>query len=135
MIVYCDTCIYLDIFEGRKDKYRDLAEFALQVFRRVGEGEFTLVISDWLLEELGRHAEQSTISDFIEPFFKDDQVILINSTDEDYKLARSISEKNADDALHAVLAFRAGAKYLLTRNLRHYAGCELLLEIKLPENI
>jgi len=22
--VYCDTCVYIDLFEGRKDKFRDL---------------------------------------------------------------------------------------------------------------
>jgi len=46
--IYCDTCVYIDLFEGRKDKFRDLGEFALNVFRQVREKKYTVVISDWL---------------------------------------------------------------------------------------
>ena len=135
MRIYCDTCLYMDIFEGRKDKFRDLAEFALQIFRRVGEGEFTLIISDWLLFELSRHADDKTITDFLKPLFDKGRIIKVFKTPEDIKQAKIISPNHYHDALHAILAHKAKAVYLLTRNIEHYAGCEDLVEIKFPENI
>jgi hypothetical protein len=135
MRIYCDTCLYIDIFEGRKDRFRDLAEFALQIFRRVREGEFTLIVSDWLLFELSRHADDKTITDFLKPLFDKGKVIKVFKTPEDIKQAKIISPGHYHDALHAILANKAEAVYLLTRNIEHYAGCEHLVEIKFPENI
>ena len=133
--VYCDTCLYMDIFRERKDYLRDLSEFAFQIFRRVNEGEFTLIISDWLLFELTKHEKEETITDFLKPYYEKGRIIEVTSTKEDKRKARLISPKHQDDALHAVLANKAKAVYLLTRNIQHYAGCEHLVEIKFPENI
>lgn len=133
--VYCDTCLYIDIFEGRKNKFRDFGEFALQIFRRVAEGEFKLIISDWLLFELRKHAEDKHITALLKPLIDKGNVIQVVKTKEDVAKARAISPNHYQDALHAVLAHKAKAIYLLTRDLSGYAGCEHLVEIKFPENI
>ncbi len=133
--IYCDTCLYLDIFEGRKDRFRDLGEFALQIFRRVDKGEFKLIISDWLLFELRKHAEDKHITELLKPLLDKGRVIKVFKTNKDTAKAKAISPEHYDDALHAILAHKAKAIYLLTRNITHYSGCEHLVEIKFPENV
>ena len=40
-----------------------------------------------------------------------------------------------EDALHAILARRAGAKCLITRNLKDFEDLSLIIESKLPEDL
>jgi len=136
MRIYCDTCIYIDLFEGRKDYLRPLDEFAYQIFRRVENGEFTLIISDHLLYELENNLDdKSKITELLEPLNKKGKIIKVTKTGEDVLKAKEISQENWKDALHAILANKAKAVYLLTRNIKDYADCKHLVEIKFPENI
>lgn len=136
MKIYCDTNIYLDFFLGRKDYLRPLDEFAHQIFRRVGEGEFTLIISDHLLYELENTLnDESKITELLEPLNKKGNIIKVTKTREDVLKAKEISQEHWKDALHAILANKAKAVYLLTRNIKDYSGCEHLVEIKFPESI
>lgn len=136
MRIYCDACIYLDFFEGRKDYLRPLDEFAYQIFRRVKEGEFTLIISDHLLYELENNLEdKNKITELIQPLNEKGRIIKVTKTREDVLKAKEISQEHWKDALHAILANKAKAIYLLTRNIQHYMGCEHLVEIKFPESI
>ena len=81
MKIYCDTNIYLDFFLQRKDYLRPLDEFAYQIFRRVGEGEFTLVISDHLLYELDNNLEdESKITELLEPLNQKGKIIKVTKT-------------------------------------------------------
>jgi len=135
MKIYCDTNIYMDFFEGRSDYLRPLDEFAFQIFKRVENGEFTLIISDHLLYELRNHIEEKKITELLQPLNQKGRIIKIFKTREDILKAKEISKENWKDALHAILANKAKAVYLLTRNIQDYAGCEHLVEIKFPENI
>ncbi|MBI2663661.1 PIN domain-containing protein [Candidatus Woesearchaeota archaeon] len=135
MKIYCDTNIYLDFFLGRKDYLRPLDEFAYQIFKRVENGEFTLIISDHLLYELRNYIEEKKITELLQPLNQKGRIIRIFKTREDILKAKEISKENWKDALHAILANKAKAVYLLTRNIQDYAGCEHLVEIKFPENI
>ena len=136
MKIYCDTNIYLDFFLGRRDYLRPLGEFAYQIFKRVEEGEFTLIISDHLLYELKNNLEdENKITELLQPLNKKGKIIKITKTKEDVLNAKEISKEHWKDALHAILANKAKAVYLLTRNIKDYAGCEHLVEIKFPENI
>jgi len=131
--IYCDTNILLDYFGSRKDRFRDLGEFAFQIFRRTLDCEFELIISDWLLYELKNYVPPEKLKDFLEEFKKKNKIIKINKTDEDIKKAKEISS-HFQDILHQLLAKKAGAKYLLTRDIQGYVMMEGL-EVKFPENI
>lgn len=131
--IYCDTNIFLDYFGSRKDRFRDLGEFAFQIFRRTLDCEFELIISDWLLYELKNYVPPEKLKEFLEEFKKKNKIIKINKTDEDIKKAKEISS-HFQDILHQLLAKKAGAKYLLTRDIQGYVVMEGL-EIKFPENI
>jgi len=132
--IYCDTCIFLDFLGGRSDSLRPLDEFAHQIFRRVKAGEFQLVVSDWVMFEVQKHIKKEQFDDFLKSF-SIGQIIHIFKNSNDIIRARSISPEHYHDALHAILANKAGAEYLLTRDVGGFVGCGHLVKVRFPENI
>jgi len=78
--------------------------------------------------------KEEKIQEILKPFKEKDKLIVVNEKDGDRNKAKSISE-HWDDALHAILANRAGADYLATRNIDHYRGCGELVRVVFPEFI
>ncbi len=134
MLIYIDTNIYLDLVWGRKDYLRDLGDFAFLFLKRGLDCEFKIIVSDWVLTELSKHIDNKKVEILFKDFKEKDKIITISKTKDDCKKARSLSPEHPDDALHAVLAKKAGAECVVTRNLSHYAGTESLIDAKLPEN-
>ena len=132
--IYCDTCVYVDLFEGRKDKFRDLGEFALNVFRQVRDKKYKLVISDWLLHELEKLNHHDHFKELIKSFEKD-HLINVERTPEDETEAKKLSKHNFPDAMHIVLAKKANAIYLVTRNIQDFTEFRDIIEIILPESL
>lgn len=132
--IYCDTNVYIDLFEDRKAKFRDLSEFALNVFKKVRDKEYKLVISDWLLTELKKYNHDKHFLDLLDSF-KKDHIIKVETTKEDKDKARELSQSNYPDALHVILAKKADAIYLVTRNIQDFAEFRDLIEIRLPESL
>jgi predicted nucleic acid-binding protein len=130
--IYCDTCIYRDVFEGRKGRWIDFGEVALNVFRQVKSKEYTLVISDWVIDEFKKYKDEKILLDFIEKFEKD-SVILIERTKQDEEEARKLSKDNYPDALHVILAKKEGAICLVTRDVDYLMEFRDLIEITRPE--
>ena len=131
--IYCDANLFLDHFGSRKDRIRDLGEFAFRIFRRTLDCEFELIISDWLLYELKNYVPPEKLKEFLDEFKQKNKLIKVYKTDEDIKKAKEVSN-HFQDILHQLLAKKAGAKYLLTRNVQDYIVMDSL-EIKFPENI
>ena len=132
--VYCDTNIFIDYFDERTDRLRPLKDFAFEFFSRGWNCAFKLIISDWLLIELKRHLDDRKIDEVLNRFKEKDKLIFIKQEKEEVEKAKKISE-HWHDPLHAVLAHKAGADYLATRNIKDFAGCERLVEIVFPEFI
>ena len=66
------------------------------------------------------------------------KLIDVGITLEDKQKAKEISKNrntHFDDALHVILAKKAGAKILVTRNIEHFADFQDIIEIKYPESI
>ena len=131
--IYCDANIFIDYFYSRKDKFRDLGEFAYQIFKRTLDCEFHIILSDWLLYELKNYIEDEKLKEFLNDFKKKNKIIKVYKNLEDVKNAKLISS-HYQDVLHSILAKKAGAKYLITRNIKDYSNTKDL-EIKLPENV
>jgi predicted nucleic acid-binding protein len=132
--IYCDTCVYIDLFEGRKDKFRDLGEFALSVFRQVRDKKYKLIISDWLLHELEKQDHHNNFKNLIKSF-ETENLIKVELSSEDKREARKLSKTNLPDAKHVVLAKKANAIYLVTRNVQDFAEFREVIEIILPESL
>lgn len=131
--VYADTNIFIDYLRQRTDCLRPLGEFAFQFFSDGWNCKFKLIISDWLLMELEKHLSKDEIEFVLKDFKDKGKLIFVRSTRED-----KIKSKNyihPEDALHAILANKASAHYLVTRNHKDYVGCENLVKIVFPEYI
>ena len=132
--VYCDTCVYVDLFEGRKDRFRDLGEFALSLFRKIREKEYKLIISDWLLYEIKKLNHEENFNDLLKQF-EDESLIKVERSKEDERKARQLSPSNFPDAMHVILAKKADAIYLVTRNIQDFAEFCKIIEIATPESL
>ncbi|MDI6737276.1 MAG: PIN domain-containing protein [Nanoarchaeota archaeon] len=138
--IYCDTCIYIDLFEGRKDRFRDLGDFALRVFNLVKDNKYMLVVSDWILDEIRKYANENKkpaiigiMADFLRQFEKQ-QILQIERTKGDEQEARKLSQ-NYPDALHVVLAKKSNAIYFVTRNVQDFAEFRSFIEVVFPESL
>lgn len=132
--VYCDSCIFKDYFDDREDNLRPLKDFAIEFFSKGWKCGFHLIISDWLLEELRIHLKEEQINDILNQFKEKNKLIFVRGEKGDREKARKISG-HWQDPLHALLAKKAGADHLATRNIKDFAGCEKLIEIVFPESI
>jgi predicted nucleic acid-binding protein len=121
--VYCDTCIYIDALglSQQKDRIRPLGEFAWQFFQAISRDKLELITSDWLFKEFKDViGSDEKLRDFIIDLELGDQRIHLVATEEDEKEARRLSKRNYPDALHVVLAKRAGALFLTTQNIKDF---------------
>ncbi len=121
MKIYVDTNVYLDYLLERKNKQgKDLSKQAFEVFRRAMSCEFYVIISNHLLNEL--HAimlEQDT------------RMLL-------YLLRKKIitvedEYEHKGDEKHAVLAIKAGADLIVTRNISDFKNFSI--QAVLPEHL
>lgn len=137
-MIYPDTNFYMDHFDGRVDNLRPLGEFAFQVLRRTFGCEFKIIISPLVLKELSYNTYEEKIAELIEDLKGKDKAIKVEISEEDVKKARQIStERNTDfnDTLHAVVANKANADYLITRNIKDFGDLQDLVKIRYPENL
>jgi predicted nucleic acid-binding protein len=137
MKVYCDTCVYIDALdlnpEKSRDRIRPLSEFAWGFFTKVDKGEYVLVTSDWVFEEFSRVVGSDEQLKTLLAGIKNK--IHVEKTSRDVAEARKITKNNTADAIHVILAKKAGAFILTTRNIRDFAEFEGLIEISLPESL
>lgn len=133
MKIYFDTNIYIDYLENRTDGLRPLGSFAFELFRRSIECEFDIIVSDFVINELERYIDEKRINEVMDSIKKANKLVKICKSKEDVKKAGLSSNK--PDALHALLAKKAGAEYIITRNIKDFLEFSHLVKPVLPENI
>ncbi len=132
--IYVDANIYLDYLEERTDRIRPLDEFAFQFFNRTLKCEFEIVLSDWVMHELEQYGKMKIKSECLfNELRKAGKLIFVKRTPDDEKIARG--GKNWRDALHAIIARRAGCEVLITRDIEHFSDFLSLVQAKSPENL
>lgn len=137
-LIYIDTNCYIDHFEGRVDKLRPLGEFAYNLIRKSIECEYKIIISNLVIDELEFNGYGDKIQELIRDLKALQKVITIEVTAEDEaKTLKIRKERNTafNDTKHAVVANRAKAKFLVTRNTKDYEELQDLVELKYPENL
>ncbi len=131
--IYCDTNIYLDYLEDRSNLFgKNIGDRAFDVFNRALTCEFEIIVSGWTLAELKNHANFDSLN-MLFSFLKR-KIITIEHTEEDVEEAKKMSA-HFQDALHAILASKAGASFLVTRDIYEFLKYRDLVEPKLPENL
>ena len=129
MRIYVDTNIYLDYFLNRTDRLRPLGDFAFELFRRTISCEFEIILSDWVEQELKNNNATEQLRKLKEELKH--KLITITTTKEDINQAKKV--KPFEDSLHAILAEKAKAKYLITRNIKDFE--QSTIKPIYPENV
>lgn len=129
--VYCDTCVFRDFLEGRNDPLRPLADFAGNFFSAVIDGEYIMVYSDHVLYEFSKYFPVEKLNDFIDSLGGSVEFVKVISNDK----SEARKYTNYPDALHAVIAIRAQAKMLTTRNILDFEEFSDSIEIVFPESL
>jgi len=133
-LIYPDTNFYLDYFEDRSDNIRPLGEFAFSVLKRAFKCEFKIVMSYWVIKELEQHIAEERLARFIEKLESMNKLIMV-ARDYDEAIKAKSLPTHYSDALHIVLAMKAGAEFFVTRNIQHYLDRGYLIKVILPENL
>lgn len=137
-LIYVDTNIYLDYFDGRKDNLRPFGEFAYQMLKRTLQCEFRIVISGLVLKELFYNSYEEKTNKLLPDFYSKNKIIKIPADKKDVKKARDLCRQRRtsfNDTLHAVLACKANADFLVTRNLKDFYDLQDIIKLKCPENL
>jgi predicted nucleic acid-binding protein len=134
ILIYPDTNFYLDYLEDRSDKMRPLGEFAFSVLKRTFKCEFKIVMSYWVIKELEQHIAKERMARFIGELESMNKLIMVAKDYDDAIKAKSLPT-HYSDAMHIVLAMKAGAEFFVTRNIQHYLNMGHLIKVVLPENL
>jgi len=133
LLVYVDANIYIDCYVESDDPLRPLMELSQLFFNRGRGCEFRVVTSDWLFEELRNKLTQEQIDELFAVFYEKKKVEHVVEKPGDRARARKINS-HWHDPLHAILAERADADYLVTRDRSGYDGYDFV-QVVYPEFI
>ena len=134
MKYYLDTCIWIDYFENRSDKFRLLGEFAFKLIKKIINDQNKIIISDKIIEELYNRYNKYIQEDIFK-IIPNSLLIKIYQIDE-YEI-EAIKLKNKikiplGDIVHLIIAKKNNAIFV-TRD-RHFEYFENVI-IKKPEEL
>lgn len=130
MKLYLDTNIYLDyLLERTNLNEKDLSEYSYNIFKRSISCEFKIIISDLVLEELRKNIDPEKASFLFKLI--NNKLIKVKTIETDILESNKLSTYYPD-SLHIILAKKANADLIITRNLKDF---EHLFNSKLPEDI
>ncbi len=137
-LIYIDTNVYLDYWEARIDKMRPLGEFAYNVIKRAIDCEFIVIVSDIVFKELENHLDKQSIESIFKDLRHYNKLESVESLVEELEKAKTLAAQynsSCNDVAHALVAKRAGACYLVTRNLKDFENLSYFVKPILPEDI
>lgn len=132
-LIYIDTNVWLDYFYDRKDRLRPLGSFAFELLRKAVMCQYTVIISDWVIAEVegqGCGEEMKKASKWL----NESKKLLFVHVDEDMRL-RARKKSHWQDELHALLAEKANASFLVTRNIADFSSNRHSFEVVFPEKL
>ena len=130
--VYCDTNVYVDLYVGgRRNKWINFSETVFEFFKRLGNGDYILIISDWLIEQLKRNGIYDQAEELFKRFSEKGKLLRVK----EYESVRKEANKylHWEDAVHALIAIKNQANYLVTRNLYDFTEFKDKIKVVPPE--
>ena len=135
MLVYVDTNVIIDLLLNRTNIFgKNLGDRAAVLLDLAVACKHFLLISDWTVRELRKNGIDLEQLQMLLGFLGK-KVRTVITGEEDRVRARELDPDNYDDALHVVLALKAGADVIATRNLKHFVKYKRLIKSQLPENL
>jgi len=130
--LYIDTNIIIYALEDSKNHFgKDISASSRKLLFQSMNCKHHIIISDWTLKEL-ELKNKLLESNFLLELLKK-KTININKTIKDEALAKKQNPNHIQDQLHCILAIKAGADYLVTRNIDDFKQC--IIPIIKPENL
>ncbi len=121
MRVYVDANVLLDFLLDRKNLFgKSLGDRAAKFFQETLKCKHFLIISDHTLQELKKYGVALSETPFTQIFSK--KIEFVKTTEKDKEKARKLNPGNYPDALHVILAEKAKAEIIVTRNLEDFVG-------------
>jgi predicted nucleic acid-binding protein len=134
VLIYVATNVYLALLLNRINEHgKPLGEKAFRLFARAAHCEFEILLTQKMLQELYGNVEVEKTRMMFEIMKK--KLRIVGCTPEDEAKASQMDPRNKGDALHAILAKKHKAKYLVTRNKEHLNRFKGLVEIVYPEEL
>ena len=133
---YLDTCIWIDLFENRIDKYRPLGEFAKRLVKKIFDNNGLILYSDTILQEIMSRVDSNILITLFRPLQQEGLIRRVMASDQQIAMAISLSKfRNipCGDALHAILA-RDNDAFLVTRD-KHFRRLKDIVKILKPEDL
>ena len=132
-----DTAIWRDYFEDRGDGTRPLGEFAFQFFRKCGENNAVIFVSDVVVLELKiRFSEQQSKELFSS--FESMITWLKASAKQTSEARKEWAKRNKSlpfkDVLHAIIA-RDNKAVLVARDKHFFDSLSSIVEVQKPEDV
>ena len=129
---YCDSCVYRDYYEWRPGfAWLHYGEEAKKLFDNIDNGEYSLVVSDHLDFQLKGFPQYQ---EYITKLRGKNKLVELAVTSADKRNAKQ-EDTEYEDALHAHLAIRGKAQYLVTDNIEHFGVFEGRIKVRRPENV
>jgi predicted nucleic acid-binding protein len=127
-LVYVDTCVYVNAAQEEQQQ-----ELAWDLFFRSYSCQFHVVISDWVITELGGHLPAGKLKLAFQMMKDKEKFVKVATEDAEEKEILEYFGENRDDYQHVVLALKAGAECLVTWNIRHFEEWSDLIQIMTPK--
>lgn len=132
---YIDSCIWIDYFENRSDRFRPLGDWAFDLIKKVIDDEDLILYSELVEEELGENYSAEEIEKIFS-IVPSELFVKVNIIDKQIKESINLFKKfniPKKDALHAILA-RDNNAIFVTRD-KHFYEIYKKLTIKKPEEL
>ena len=131
--LYIDTNVIIDAVEGRKNLLgNDIGDYAMKLFCEAVSCKYDIIFSSFTAYELNK-ISSTNLTIFLSWIKK--KIIKVLHDEKDEERARQLDNSNFDDALHVVLAEKASADFIVTRNIKDFKAITTRIQIKRPEEL
>lgn len=132
--LYIDTNILIYAIEDSLNPYgADISSSSSKLFWEAASCKYQVIISDWTLNEFRRIRKLDDIQMLYSIAKK--KILSIPFTKEELALAKQQNSGHFQDELHAILALKSEADYIVTRNIDDFQKYKTQIKIVKPEEL
>ena len=116
---------------------KNIGNAASDLFFAAASCKHDLVLSTWMFHELYNNRNNPKTAEETKMLFAfiKNKIISVKHTEEDIAEAKKNNPANFQDELHGMLALRAGADYIVTRNTSDFKKFKDRIQIVKPEEL
>ena len=132
--LYIDTNILIYGIEDSKNLYgKDISNSAAKLFTEAIACKYQIIISSWTMNEL---LKKRNLEDTKMLFtLLEKKIIKVFHTEEELQEAKENNPSHFQDELHGMLALKANADYIVTRNVDDFMNFKDRINVVKPEHL